>query len=442
MQNINAESKYQGEMNNRKYSGNINKFLRISILVICILPLTGWAQVLTIDSVLNRIEKNNPELKMYDAQINAYNAYADGAKSLEPLQVGGGFFMTPYNVSMWKGEGEQSASPGMGSFMISAQQMFSNPKKLNANASYMQSMSSVEKETKNATKNEMFGMAKMNYSELQVMKKKLKILDESEELINYLIQSTEIRYTYGMDKLNSYYKAKAMLGDIQQMILMTNVEIKQALVNLNTLMNRDKDMEFEIDTAIVLKSYEVSMVDTSAISSNRSDYKALEQNINLLKAKQIYEQSKLRPDFGIKYDHMFAFGTQPQQFSLMAMMTIPMVPWSSKMYKSSVAGLNYEIEAVTSQQQAMVNNTSGTLQRLKSQIKNKKEQILLYEKTIIPSLRKNYQVTLLAYEQNTEELFMALDAWQNLKVAQLGYLELLNNLLQFQVQYEKELEIK
>ncbi|MFY9308676.1 MAG: TolC family protein [Bacteroidia bacterium] len=429
-------------MNNRKYSGNINKFLRISILVICILPLPGWAQVLTIDSVLNRIEKNNPELKMYDAQINAYNAYADGAKSLEPLQVGGGFFMTPYNVSMWKGEGEQSASPGMGSFMISAQQMFSNPKKLNANASYMQSMSSVEKETKNATKNEMFGMAKMNYSELQVMKKKLKILDESEELINYLIQSTEIRYTYGMDKLNSYYKAKAMLGDIQQMILMTNVEIKQALVNLNTLMNRDKDMEFEIDTAIVLKSYEVSMVDTSAISSNRSDYKALEQNINLLKAKQIYEQSKLRPDFGIKYDHMFAFGTQPQQFSLMAMMTIPMVPWSSKMYKSSVAGLNYEIEAVTSQQQAMVNNTSGTLQRLKSQIKNKKEQILLYEKTIIPSLRKNYQVTLLAYEQNTEELFMALDAWQNLKVAQLGYLELLNNLLQFQVQYEKELEIK
>ena len=442
MQNINADSKYQGKMNNRKYSENINPFLRISILVICILPLPGWAQVLTIDSVLNRIEKNNPELKMYDAQINAYNAYADGAKSLEPLQVGGGFFMTPYNVSMWKREGEQSASPGMGSFMISAQQMFSNSKKLNANASYMQSMSSVEKETKNATKNEMFGMAKMNYSELQVMKKKLKILDESEELINYLIQSTEIRYTYGMDKLNSYYKAKAMLGDIQQMILMTNVEIKQALVNLNTLMNRDKDMEFEIDTAIVLKSYEVSMVDTSAISSNRSDYKALEQNINLLKAKQIYEQSKLRPDFGIKYDHMFAFGTQPQQFSLMAMMTIPMVPWSSKMYKSSVAGLNYEIEAVTNQQQAMVNNTSGTLQRLKSQIKNKKEQISLYEKTIIPSLRKNYQVTLLAYEQNTEELFMALDAWQNLKVAQLGYLELLNNLLQFQVQYEKELEIK
>ena len=124
------------------------------------------------------------------------------------------------------------------------------------------------------------------------------------------------------------------------------------------------------------------------------------------------------------------------------MMTIPIAPWSSKMYKSSVAGLNYEIEVVRNQQQTLVNNTSGFIQSLKSQIKNKKQQIGLYDKTIIPSMRKNYQVTLLAYEQNTEDLFMALDAWQNIKVAQLGYFDLLNDLLQLQVQYEKQLEIK
>ena len=90
----------------------------------------------------------------------------------------------------------------------------------------------------------------------------------------------------------------------------------------------------------------------------------------------------------------------------------------------------------------MLNNTIGFIENIKSQIKNKKQQIDLYEKTIIPSMRKNYQATLLAYEQNTEELFMALDAWQNLKVSQLGYLDLLNDLLQLQVQYEKQLEIK
>ena len=135
------------------------------------------AQVLTIDSVLNVIEKNHPELKMYDAQINAYDSYAKGAKSLEPPQVGAGFFMTPYNTQMWKSD-PMTGSNGMGSFMLSAQQMFFNPQKLNANATYMQSMSKVEKEMKNATRNELFSMAKMSYYEWQVMKKNHNLLKQ------------------------------------------------------------------------------------------------------------------------------------------------------------------------------------------------------------------------------------------------------------------------
>ena len=35
-----------------------------------------------------------------------------------------------------------------------------------------------------------------------------------------------------------------------------------------------------------------------------------------------------------------------------------------------------------------------------------------------------------------------LGAWQNFKVVQMGYLDLLNDLLQLQVQYEKQLEIR
>lgn len=418
-----------------------NKQLAICLLltVNCLLFKQLNAQVLTIDSILNVIEKTHPELKMFDAQIKAYDTYATGAKSLEPPQIGVGFFMTPYNTQMWKPD---AMSDGMGSFMISAQQMFLNPKKLNANASYMQSMSNVEKEMKEATKNEMFSMAKMSFSEWQVMKKKLKVLIESEELLSYIIQSTEIRYTYGMDKLNAYYKAKAMLGDIQQMKIMTETEIRQRMIELNTLMIRNKEQAFDIDTVFVLKNYENSVTDSTTITANRSDYKALSQNVNLLHSKQLYENSKRLPDFGLKYDHMLAFGEQPQQFSLMAMMSIPIAPWSSKMYRSSVTGINYQIEAAQNQQLALLNEVSGFIQNIKSQIKNKKLQINLYEKTIIPSLRKSYQTNLLAYEQNTEELFMVLDAWQNLKVAHLGYFDLLNDLLQLQVQYEKQLEIK
>ena len=98
-------------------------------------------------------------------------------------------------------------------------------------------------------RNEMFAMVKMNYYDGMIMKKKLNIIKESEELMNYLIKSTELKYTYGLDKLNAYYKAKAMLGDVQTMKLMFEQELQQKIILLNTLMNRNKNEYFEIDTS-------------------------------------------------------------------------------------------------------------------------------------------------------------------------------------------------
>ena len=418
----------------------LNIKLFFLLLGLIIYPDGINAQTMSLDSIINTIKINNSELEIYDAQINAYNEYAKGAKSLDPPQVGAGFFMTPYDPKMWMPDAMNNNN-AMGSFMISAQQMFMNPQKLNANATYMKSMSGVDSAMQNSMKNELISMAKMNYYEWLFMKKKLVVLNESEELLNYLIKATELKYTYGMDKLNSYYKAKAMLGEMQTMKVMVEQEIKQKIIALNTLMNRDKNKLFDIDTSYVLKNYELDATDSSSIVKNRSDYSILSKNINVLKTKQNYEYSKRLPDFGIKYDHMIAFGTDPQQFSIMAMVSIPIVPWSSKMYRSTVAGLNYEIEAVKVKQKSFINQVSGNIETIKVQMTGKKQQIMLSEKVIIPSMDKNYQTELLAYEQNTEMLFMVLDAWQNLKVVQLMYLDQLMELFALQIQYEKQMEI-
>lgn len=406
----------------------------------CILLYNANAQTMSLDVILNTIEQNNPELKIYDAKIKANDAYASGAKAFEAPRIGTGFFMTPYNPTYWKSS--EHGDDGMGSFMISAEQMIMNPKKLDAMSGYMQSMSGMDKEMKNYMRNEMFSMAKMNYYEWIVMQKKLQIIKESESLLEYLIQSTELRYVYGMDKLSSYYKAKAMLGDMQRMRIMIESEIKQKMIALNTMMNQDKETSFNIDTVYTIKNYDVALHDTTSLSSVRSDYKTINQNINMLRSKQLYEQSKQYPDFGLRYDHMFAFGKQPQQFSLMFMASIPIAPWSSKAYKANISGLSLEMESLKNKQQSILNNTDGEVHLLKEQIKSKKEQLSLYEKSIIPSMKKNYESMLIAYEQNTEELAMTIDAAQNLKTVRISYLDQLMELLMLQVKYEKELEIK
>ncbi|MBP6390151.1 MAG: TolC family protein [Flavobacteriales bacterium] len=416
----------------------MERSLLLSLFIAC--ALRGMPQVLSLDSVLRTVDAVHPELRMYDARIKAFDTYAEGARALDPPRVGAGFFMTPYNTMMWKPDG--MGDPGMGSFMITAEQMIANARKRNANATYMLGMSKVDAEMQNAMRNELFSMAKRSYYEWLVLEKKKVVLAQSASLINYLVQAAEIRYTYGMDKLNAYYKAKAMLGDVQNMQLMTDLEIEQMRIMLNTAMARDKGVVFSIDTAFGPALSPQLSLDTALITERRSDLRVIDRNIDLLRYKQDVQRASLRPDFGIKYDHMVGFGTQPQQFSLMGMMTIPIAPWSSKMYKSTIAGLTPEMDALRESRNALVNETLGQLSLLRSQIGTKQQQLDLYDRVIVPAMRSNYETALLAYEQNTEELFMVLDAWQNLRMVQLARLDLLKDLYLLYATHDEQLEIR
>ena len=143
----------------------IEAITKIKVAVTVLVFLCAYsvsAQVLLLDSVLVKVETGNPMLKVYDMQVKALDAYSKGARSQMPPQLEAGFFMTPYNPKFWKADPDMY-SDGMGSFMIGAQQMFTNPAKLNANFKYMKSMSSVQSATKIFIGNMLLSDAKMNY---------------------------------------------------------------------------------------------------------------------------------------------------------------------------------------------------------------------------------------------------------------------------------------
>jgi cobalt-zinc-cadmium efflux system outer membrane protein len=425
--------------------------MRRPVLILMML-LLSWhlsAQVMYLDSIKSIIEKNNPELQMYEAQSNALDAYAKGAKAWEAPQIGAGFFMTPYNTSMWRGDnsgggtnGMGSSSKGMGSFMVQGQQMIPNPSKQRANQQYRQSMSAVEVANKNFVKYDLFTKAKTAYYEWVIAKQKMLVLDEQEQLMNYVIQTSEIRYQYRQEKLNSIYKAKAGLAEIINNRFMLESEINWKRIYLNQLMNRSKLTPFDVDTNIVVHDYEKMILDTSVLVSNRSDIMAIDKNILVAKYKLNYEKSSLKPDFGIQYAHMFTFGSNPNLFTLMGMVSIPIAPWSSGRYKSSSIGLSHEIQGYQKQREAIVNEAFGIAESLRWKIKNQKQQIEVYSKSILPALSKNYNTSLLAYEQNTEDLFIVIDALQALQMAKMELLNKKQELLLLLVDYEKTVEKK
>ena len=396
------------------------------------------AQIVSLDNILSTIKTDNPQLKMYDADIQSMDAAAKGAKSWMAPQVETGFFMTPYNTKMWKAD---DMSPGMGSYMIGVSQMIPNSKKQNAEYKYMNAMSSVEKENKNYTLNQLYAIAKTNYYQWLVLNKKVKVANDNLLLLKYMIKSMEIRYQYNMDKLPTYYKAKSQYNELESMIIMLQNDISQKRIMLNTLMSRDKNMVFEIEEAFELKEYNSELLDTSSISKNRSDINAIKRTMEVNQLKIDAEKSKFLPEFGVKYDHMFAFGQQPQQFSLMGMMTIPM-PWSTKMNKANISSFQIKNESLNWQKQMILNETVGMISGMNTELSNLNKQYNISEKSIIPSLRKNYDTAVLAWQNNTGDLFIVLDAWEALNMAQMDALDKLQSILNTQVEIEKQLEIK
>ena len=411
------------------------------IVLICLIFgfVNGAAQTLSLEEVLMLVKENNPQLKMYDAEIKSMDAAAKGAKSWMAPQVSTGFFMTPYNTQMWKAD---DMNPGMGNYMIGVTQMFPNASKLKADFNYMNAMSSVEAENKNYTSNQLNAIAKTNYYQWLIGNKKIKIANDNLLLLEYMIKSMEIRYQYNMDKLPTYYKAKSQYSILENMIVMLQNDISQKQIMLNTLMARDKNITFEIDSTYKLNDFDFINSDSISLSQNRSDVKAIEKSIILNELKIAAEKTKLLPEFGIKYDHMFAFGEDPNQFTLMLMVNIPFAPWSSKMNKANINSFKIKNESLNFQKQMILNEASGMISGMNVELTNLKKQYDITEKKIIPALRRNYDTSIIAWQNNTGDLFVVLDAWEAFNMAQMDSLDKLEAILNTQVEIEKQLETK
>ncbi|ASV79778.1 transporter [Elizabethkingia anophelis] len=397
------------------------------------------AQVLNLKNVIDSIETNHPIVAMYDNEIHSMDEAAKGARSWMPPTIGVGQFMTPYNVNLWKRDGNMN---GMGSVMLSVEQMIPNRKKLDAEEAYMKAMSSVEKENKGAGVNELIQDAKLLYYEWIVLLKRNAVVVENEKMLGFMIDNAETRYKNGAGKIGAYYKAKAALGTAKNMQIMYENDIKEKRIRLNALMGRNPMTFFEIDTVVSFNDYSDIVFDNSLFNNNRSDLKSLDQQILLTGLKQETERQSLKPEFGVRFENMYGFGGQPMQYTAMAMVKLPFVGWASKMNKANISSLKWKAEALNAQKEMMINEYSGMAYGMRNEFDLKKKQLELYQSEIIPALKNNFKTMQLGYEQNTEELFMLYDAWEKLNMTQLEYLDILSKAFEMQVTIDRLIERK
>jgi len=410
---------------------------RLSIvLFLFVAPLIANSQVqtLSLDSVLHVIEKQNPMLNTYRNRAQAMNAYVAGSKSLMAPEVGGGLWMFPYQKQNY----EHLADTRQ--IMVSVSQTFTNPVKIKANQQYLSSRAGIEQANERVFYNGLKAQAKLAYYKWYVVEQKQKQLLESEEILNLMIRVGRVRYPYNQEKLSNIYKAEGRLHEVKNMQLMIENEIQKQQITLKQLMNA-QSTNFAIDTSSIAREFELVTIDTILLTQNRSDLHQLERTIKSMRLNQQVEKTQSRPDFNLNFSHMISMGQgMPNQFMLLGMVTIPIAPWSSKMYKANAKAMDYEIESMKAERLAIMNEVQGMTAGMISEIKTLQQQLTNYEQRIIPVLKKSYETLMLAYEENKEELPMVIDGWETLNMTRLQYLDTKLKYYEMIVSYEREIE--
>ena len=414
-------------------------FLVAILYTLTILPVKAQQQqTLSLDSVLQRISTDNPMLRQYQYRAKAMDAYAEGAKSWMAPMVGAGVFMAPYPGAPVMEGGDK------GSWMFSAEQSIPNPAKLKATEKYIKSRSAIETAGRDLTYNQLRAEAKTAYYNWVVLEKKQALLRDSERIMEYMLKLAKIRHPYSTGSLGSVYKAEGRLHEVHNMQEMVMTQIQQNRVQLNMLMNLPRDYQFSVDTTLTVlppEHLQHAAVDTAYLSNTRSDIRQLDNTIASMKLGVEMEQLERKPDFSVRFEHMAPRNDMmPQQYSAMGMISIPIAPWSSKMYKANSKAMNLEIQAMQHEREAMLNEAQSMAAQMTLEINALHHHLDKYKTKILPALQKNYDVTMLAYEQNKAQLPEVIDAWEALNMAQEAYLTNLQQYFQMVVSYEKEIE--
>lgn len=412
----------------------MKKIAEIFLLILSPFFVHGQNSRLTIAQVLDTVEKRYPEIIKYESKIKSVQARVEGAKAWMPPSVSAGPEQFFYNPTMLKDKSPMNRA----GITVSVEQMIPNPEKLNAKKYYLQSLSAIQKNNAEWAKNTFRYYARYLFYQRVMAEKSLLLVQENKELLTMLIHSSEGKYAYNKSDLSSIFKAKAKSEELKNMEVMLLATIRESNIGLNTLMNHDINEPFAIDSSLVFKEYKLK-VDSSI--TNRSDILGIENTINSMVLGKELMSSQRKPEFGIRFSHMQMFG-MPNQYSLMGMMTIPIVPWSSQMYKSEVKSMDLEIESMRKEKEGMRLMAWRMMNEKLAMLNFGKEQLGNFRTGILPMYKKNFEASLLSYKQNTGSLFILLDSWEMLLMKKMDYYNKLLEVKKIEADYEYEAELK
>jgi outer membrane protein TolC len=405
-------------------------------MLIC--SLSVHAQVFTLQQVLDSIAARNPGLQQYAPQTQSRDALGEAAMAWEAPQVGAGVSEFPYG-GMGKMNSQQLGPRKM--LMLRFQQMLPNFTQQKKEKEYYRSFARQNQDDRATLQNMLFARAKMAYYDAFVAAKKLAVIGEQSRQLGLLIRIAEGRLAYNKASPPNIYKARAKLSDLESLRIKMSSVMDQSAAILNSLMGNPADASLRIDTSGNFEGGQVDIlhIDAAYVQAHRTDITHVTDEIHSMELQREVSTAMAKPRFGITWDNM-RMNSGMYMYDVMAMVTIPIAPWSSKGYKSQERSIDYEVEVMQKKQDDQVQQALGNIRKDWLNLEAAGKDLQIDQDEVIPSYAKTYQANLNAFSENTGDIYETLAAWDDLTMKKMEYYDKLSNLLDIRVMLETEIQ--
>lgn len=412
---------------------NIKRYI-LGFLFLPALANAQQSEVLSLPEIIQKIDSNNLRLKSYALRADAYKYSADAATAWMPPMVGLGTWQTPYPFQNVMDDRDK------GMLMLRMEQEIPNRTKLQAKKRYIESQGNIENAGRAIELNELKTQAKRQYYNWMVALQRINIIRKNEQVLETMKKIEEVRFPYNQSQLSSVYRAESEIQKNKAMLVMPEAEIARAKAYLNALMNRAGNIDFTIDTNYRAGTADITVYDTASLSSLRKDVLRMDESIRSMELNIEAMKLERKPGFRVQFDHMSPFSSMmPRAFSVMGMVSIPIAPWSRKMYQSEIKSMQSNIDAMQYERSSMLQESQGMIYGMQKEIQTMQRRIQAMEEKVIPALQRTFDASYISYQENKLSITVLLDNWEALNMMLLDVLDEKAKLYQMIVDYEKEI---
>lgn len=370
----------------------------------------------TLEGYINYALLNNPGIRAAYNRWKSSHEVIRQVKSLPDPKLNFAYFIK---------EVETRVGPQKGK--IGFMQMFPWFGKLALRGDIAYEMSEIRKERIQKLKLKLTYKFKKAWYELYYINRALLIIEENQQLLEYLEGVMRVKYTTGQASHSNLIKVQVELDKLRD-LYSTTADMRQPVIaQLNSLLNREPNKQ--VFTPSVIDKYPIYMSKKEIVKKlrrNNPDLKIVDHKIKRDKTRIKLARKNYYPDISLGLDYIFTEkslmpdvkdnGKNP----LVAMMSIN-IPLRFSKYNAALKEAQLSQRAEELQRKQRENQLIAKVEMSFFKIKNADRKISLYKDSLIPKAEKAFAVTQSAFESGKVDFMNLIDSQRILLGFSLAY---------------------